>query len=409
MTQILGKLEFSGKPPRFMHIDLNSCFATVEQQANPLLRNRPVAVAAYNSPKGIIIAPSVEAKRFGIRVGFRVMEAKKVCPDIKILEPDTEKYRFVHHSLKSLLLEYTNALEPKSVDEFVLDFAGAPKYREGLLRAGVEIKTRIKREVGDYITVSIGVSTNRFLAKTASNLRKPDGLEEINQRNFTRIYSSLELMDLSGVGKKNLMRLNNHGIHTVRDLYDTSSYNLKHIFQSVVGNYWYLKLRGYQIENYKNVRRSFGHQCALTRPAKNLPELTPVLTKLVEKTGFRLRSSGYKAQGVRLSLLYKDNTYWHMGRKTGKVIYDSKDIYKEVLRLFFMSSQKEIKVVGISCFNLTKAGKTQLELFSNINKREHLTNMLDKINNRWGRFVISPGSMTGSKNQVVDRIGFGNI
>ena len=409
MTQILGKLEFSGKPLRFMHIDLNSCFATVEQQANPLLRGRPVAVAAYNSPKGVIIAPSVEAKRLGIKVGFRVMDAKKVCPDIKILEPDTEKYRFIHHILKKLLLGYTNALEPKSVDEFVLDFSGAPKYREGLLKVGAEIKTRIKREVGDYITVSVGVSTNRFLAKTASNLRKPDGLEEINKYNFAYIYSSLELMDLSGIGKKSLMRLNNHGVHTVRDLYNTSSYTLKHIFQSVVGNYWYLKLRGYQIEDYKKVRRSFGHQYALPKPIKNLPELTPLLTKLVEKMGFRLRNSGYKAQGVHLSLLYKDTTYWHMSRKTGKIVCDSRDIYKEVLRLFFASPQKEIKVIGVSCFNLTKAERSQLELFSDINKREHLTNMLDKINKRWGKFVISPASMMESKDHVVDRIGFGNV
>ncbi len=98
-----------------------------------------------------------------------------------------------------------------------------------------------------------------------------------------------------------------------------------------------------------------------------------------------------------------------MGRKTKKIIYDSGDIYKEVLRLFFMSPQKEIKVVGVSCFNLTKAGKLQLEMFSDINKHEHLTNMLDKINNRWGKFVIVPASMIGTKDHVVDRIGFGNV
>jgi len=311
--------------------------------------------------------------------------------------------------LRSLLLEYTDALEPKSIDEFVLDFAGTPKYRTGLLRIGDEIKKRIKKEVGDYITVSVGVSTNRFLAKTASNLRKPDGLEEINRRNFIVIYSKLELMDLSGIGRKNLARLNSCGIHTVRDLYSASSYELKYAFQSVVGNYWYLKLRGYQIENYKDARRSFGHQYALPKPVKSLSELTPVLAKLVEKMGFRLRNSGYRTQGIHLSLLYKDNTHWHMGKKTGKIVYASRDIYKEVLPLFFLSPQKEIKVVGVSCFNLTKAGKTQLELFSDVNKHEYLTKMLDKINNRWGKFVISPASMLGANDRVVDRIGFGNV
>lgn len=409
MTKILGRQDFSRHPPRFMHIDLNSCFATVEQQANPLLRNRPVAVAAYDSPRGVIIAPSVEAKELGITVGFRVMEAKKICPDIKILEPDTDKYRFIHHRLKSLLSQYTGDLEPRSVDEFVLDLKDVPRYRQDLLGTGGEIKARIKSEIGDYLTVSVGVSTNRFLAKTASNLEKPDGLEEISHRNFAEVYSNLELMDLPGIGKKTLMRLNSCGIHTVWGLYHCSSLRLKHIFRSVIGNYWYLKLRGYEIENYKDVRRSFGQQYALPRPVGSLPEITPVLTKLVEKMGFRLRNSGYKTQGVHLYLVYQDNTSWHMGRKTRKVIYDSRDIYKEVLKLYFLSPQKGIKVMGVSCFNLVREDRVQLELFSNVGKKERLTKMLDKINNRWGKFVISPASMLGSEDHVQDRIGFGNV
>ena len=409
MTQILSKLDFSDQPVRFMHIDLNSCFATVEQQANPLLRHRPIAVAAYDSPRGVIIAPSVEAKKLGIRVGFRVAEAKKVCPDIKILEPDTEKYRFVHHALKQLLTDYTSRLEPKSVDEFVLDFAGTPSSRNNLLTVGRQIKARIKEEIGDYITVSVGLSTNEFLAKTASNLKKPDGLEEINRHNFSAVYKHLQLMDLTGIANRTLMRLNGYGIHTVWDLYSASADQLTHVFHSVVGNYWYLRLRGYQIENYKDTRKSFGQQYALAKPVKSLSELTPILTKLVEKMGFRLRNRGYKTRGVGLFLLYKDDTSWHKSQQTGKVLSDSRDIYREILRLFFTSPQKEIKMVGVSCFNLALSGRTQLELFSDAEKREFLTKMLDKINDRWGKFVVSPASMAGTKDVVIDRIGFGNV
>ncbi|MFC1755910.1 hypothetical protein ACFLZK_00765 [Patescibacteria group bacterium] len=409
MTQVLNNLEFSKKPISFMHIDLNSCFATVEQQANPLLRNIPVAVAAYNSPRGVILAPSIEAKKLGITVGFRVSDAKKICPDIKILEPDTKKYRFVHHALKNLLLEYTDEVNPKSVDEFILNFKNAPKYNAGLINVGQEIKDRIKNEVGDYITVSIGVSKNRFLAKTASNLKKPDGLEIIDEYNYKDVYSSLELMDLTGIAKKTLIRLNNHGIHTVWDLYNASAHELKTTFQSVVGNYWYLRLRGYEIENYKDVRRSFGHQYSLPKPLKTLPELTPILTKLVEKMGFRLRNSGYKTQGIHLSMLYSDYTRWHMGKKTKRALYDSRDIYKEVIKLFFLSPQKEVRVLGVSCFNLTKSDIVQLELFTDVDKSQNLTKLLDDINNRWGKFVISPASMLGTDNHVHDRIGFGNV
>ncbi len=409
MTQILANLEFSNKPAYCMHIDLNSCFATVEQQANPLLRNRPLGVAAYDSSRGVIIAPSVEAKRLGIKVGYRVSEAKKICPEIVILPPDADKYRYIHHKLKDLLYSYTNEVVPKSIDEFILNFKGSPHCKKGLIATGAEIKKRIKDEVGDYITVSIGISKNRFLAKTASNLKKPDGLEEIDKNNFLEVYSKLQLMDLCGVGSKFMARLTAHGIHTVLQFYGASPYRLKSIFKSVAGYYWYLKLRGYEVENYNSPRRTFGQQYALPKPVKNLTELTPIMVKLVEKMGRRLRNEGYKTQGVHLSLVYADNTFWHMGRKTKKIIYDSRDIYREMVRLFFKAPSKKIKVVGVSCFNLKKAKNTQLGLFENTQKRENLTKMLDKINNRWGKFVIVPASLVGGEKYVPDRIGFGNV
>lgn len=392
-----------------MHIDLNSCFATVEQQANPLLRNRPVGVAAYNSPRGVIIAPSVEAKKLGIKVGFRVAEAKKICPEIVILTPDANKYRHVHHSLKNILKDYTDSVSPQSVDEFILDFKGSPYLKKGLMKIGSEIKKRIKQEVGDYLTVSIGISKNKFLAKTASNLRKPDGLDKIDENNYLQIYSGLELIDLCGIGKNLAARLTANDIYSVLQFYETPAYKLKNIFSSVLGYYWYLKLRGYEVESYHSSRKTFGQQYALPLPVKNLPELSPILIKLVEKMGQRLRNNGYKVGGVHLGLLYSDNTYWHMGKKISKTIYDSKDIYKEMVKLYFRSPQKPTKMVSISCFNLKHHNFRQLELFDNVEKKETLTEMLDKINNRWGKFVIGPASLIGSEKYVPDRIGFGNV
>jgi DNA polymerase-4 len=409
MTQILAKLAFNQKPSYFMHIDLNSCFATAEQQANPLLRNRPVGVAAYDSPRGVIIAPSVEAKKLGIKVGFRVAEAKKICPEIVILPPDADKYRYIHHALKKILKDYTDKVSPQSIDEFVLDFKKSPYHKKGLLKIGGEIKKRIKKEVGDYLTVSIGISKNKFLAKTASNLRKPDGLDEIDENNYREIYRSLELIDLCGIGRKLTARLNTHGVHSVWQFYQAPPYKLKNIFRSIAGYYWYLKLRGYEVEDYRSPRRTFGQQYALPLPAKNLKELTPILIKLVEKMGQRLRNEGYKTGGVHLGLLFSDNTYWHMGRKTGKIIYDSKDIYREMLKLYFKSPRKPIKTISVSCFNLRHSNFMQLELFDNSRKKENLTKTLDKINNRWGKFVIGSGSLIGSEKYVPDRIGFGNV
>ncbi|MFC1722061.1 hypothetical protein ACFL0C_00245 [Patescibacteria group bacterium] len=409
MTKILGDLGFNKRRNYYLHIDLNSCFAMVEQQANPLLRNHPVGVAAYNSPRGVIVASSVEAKKLGIKTGTRVYEAKKICPKIIIVEPDANKYRFVHHKLKDLLSEYTNVIYAKSVDEFVLNLKGSPFYKRGLLAIGSEIKERIKEEIGDYLTVSIGISKNQFLAKTASNLKKPDGLDEIHENNFLDVYANLTLMDLCGINTKTLARLNKHDIHTVLEFYKTPPYKLRSVFSSILGNYWYLKLRGYEIENYEPKRRTFGHQYALPKPVVELEELTPILTKLVEKLGFRLRNKGYRAQGVHLALRYKDNTTWHMSRKTKKIMYDSKDIYGELLKLVFAAPKKPITVVSTTCFNLKRATTMQLELFCDTEKKENLTKMLDKINNRWGRFVISPATMLNSQKYIPDRIGFGNV
>ena len=405
----MDNLNFTPKTSTIMHIDLNSCFATLEQQANPLLRNRPIAVAAYNSPRGIIIAPSVEAKKFGIKVGTRIMDAKKVCPEIKILEPDPQKYRYIHHQFRDLLNFYTNDVTPKSVDEFVINFENSPKYNLGILNLGKEIKQKIKDEIGEYITVSIGISKNKFLAKTASNLRKPDGLEEINEHNFLDIYHKLNLTDLCGIAGQNFARLASCNINTVKDFYYAKPYFLKSVFHSVMCYLWYFRLRGYEVENYPSDRKTFNHQYALPKPLKGVEEIAPVLTKLIEKLGFRLRNSGYRTQGVHLSMVFRDNTYWHMGHKTARVISDSRDIYKQTLILFMRSPPKEIKIISVSCFNLKKIHNLQLEIFEDIKKEENLIKMLDKINNRWGKFVISPAAMIGTGDLLPDRIGFGNV
>lgn len=251
------KLDFNRRPSSVMHIDLNSCFASIEQQANPLLRNKPIAVAAYDTPNGCILAASIEAKRLGIKVGLRVKEGRLLCPGLIVRSPDSDKYRAVHLALKKLLSEYTPKLTPKSIDEFVLDFSGTPAFQRGMFVVGREIKDRIKSEIGDYLTVSIGLGPNRFLAKTASNLHKPDGLDEINKENFIKIYKSLGLMDLNGIDRQNTIRLNTVGIYTVMDFFNADIPLLHCAFKSILGYYWFLRLRGWEIDDVDWDTKSF--------------------------------------------------------------------------------------------------------------------------------------------------------
>lgn len=404
------KLPFNPKTSTILHIDLNSCFATIEQQANSKLRGKPIAVAAYTSPSGCIIAPSIEAKKLGIKVGLRVKDGKMLYKDLIILPPDPMKYRNVHLRLKKILLTYTNIVIPKSIDEFILDLNGFSALKKDIFQVALEIKQRIKEEIGEWITCSIGIAPNRFLAKLAASLHKPDGLEEINKDNFQEVYSKISLVDLSGIKLKNMARLNNLGIFSVSEFYNSPIWKLKAAFQSILGYYWYLRLHGWEIDDIEFKKHSFGNSFALPKFTSHPQDLLPVLQKLVEKTGFRMRQAGFKARGIHLALVYEDWDFWHKGVSLADYIFDSKDIYKIITKLLLSCPhQKPVRILSESVFNLQKITAKQLSLFEDTQKKENLVQAVDQINQRWGNFVITPARMMGTEKAVIDRIAFGGI
>lgn len=404
-------LDFNPKPSTIMHIDLNSCFATIEQQANSLLRGRPIAIAAYTTPSGCILAPSIEAKEYGIKTGMRVREGKLLCPNLIVLPSDPEKYRNVHVSLRKILRDYTNNFVPKSIDEFVLNFEGYPILeRNSMFQIGKQIKQRIKNEIGEWLTVSVGIAPNRFLAKLASNLRKPDGLDEISKNNYLEIYSKINPTDLSGIKVRNAARLASVGIYSVTDFYRANIRTLKTAFSSISGYYWYLRLRGWEIDDFKLSRKSYGNSYALPRPLITPEELSPILSKLVEKMGRRLRHADYKARGIHVSITYRDWSRWHKGISFSKVLYDSRDIYKKAFKIMCSAPYKKpVREIAVSCFNLLKSDFSQLELFEDVLKKENLVKAVDRVNKYWGDFVIAPARIISAKDAVPDRIAFGGV
>jgi len=385
-------MDFNSSESHVMHIDLNSCFATIEQQANPFLRGKPVAVAAFSSPNGCILASSVEAKCLGIKTGMRVKEGREIFPKLIVLTPDPWKYRSVHLKFKKLLSEYSPDVFPKSIDEFVL----RPMVNDLWLMAK-EIKWRIKEEIGEWITVSIGISTNRYLAKIASNLQKPDGLVEINKDNYLNVYSKLKLTNLTGIKERNALRLNSIGISTVLDLY-----NSRH------DPYWYQRLRGYEVDDFTSKRGSCGNSVAIGKTIVSFEEISPILCNLVEKMARRLRTAGFKAYGVHLAISYKNGSFWHKGESFENPIFSSKDFFKKAISLLRETSCKfPLGNIAVSAYNLVKTNSLQLEIFENIEKKESLTNAIDEINERWGDFVIKPAVILKSKQGILDRIAFG--
>ena len=409
---------FNPAPPTLMHIDLNSCFASIEQQANPRLRGKPVAVAAYTSGNGCILAASTEAKQYGVKTGIRVRDGKALCPGLIVLPSDPWKYRYVNRKLLSLLREYSSDVEVKSIDEMVVMLEKSPalvrrsayRHNETLLAVGQEIKLRIKRDVGDWLTVSVGFAPNRFLAKTAAGLHKPDGLDVIDRDNVEETLFAMELEDLCGIKHGNSGRLRLCGIRTTRDFYRATPKELERAFTSIVGYHWWMRLHGWEIDDREFGRKSFGHSYALYKPyTPHERELHQILSQLVEKMGRRLRMGNYVAQGIHLSCFFADGSYWNHGKKLAAPLYANDELYKASLRVLLEAPEKPVRILAVSCFRLSEHLYGQESIFAEDCRKERLTQALDTIANRWGDFVVTSARMLSMQQKVLDRIAFGGV
>jgi DNA polymerase IV len=266
-------------------------------QANSLLRGKPIVVAAYNSPNGCVVAPSIEAKCLGIKTGMTVRDARLLSPQVIVRTPDPAMYRAVHMQFRKIFTDYFPAVTPKSIDEAVIDFTDTyALYNRSLPDIGQEIKRRFREEIGEWIVCSIGISTSRFLAKLAASLKKPDGLTVIDHTTMLSVYQRLTLLDLPGINTRYQARLNASGIFTPMEFFEASLDTLKkQVFHSILGYYWYLRLRGYEIDQVDFARKSFGNTYALQQQTNEPRELARLLMKLCEKTGRRLRRAEYTA------------------------------------------------------------------------------------------------------------------
>lgn len=408
------KIPLNYNTPQIMHIDLNSCFAIIEQQANPLLRHKPVAVAAYDSPKGAVIASSYEAKALGIKLGINVREARLLARDVTILTPDPEKYFDAHRRFKRVLLNYTDTVTPKSVDEFVIDFRGSQAVAQGrtLQDIGMQIKQEIKDSLGEYVTVNIGIGPNRFLAKLAAGLHKPDGLDTINGDNLRQVYEKLTLIDLPGINVRYEARLNVAGIYTPLQFLDAPVLKLrKQVFKSITGFYWHLRLHGHEVDQVDFGRKSFGQQYALGEKTFDRQKLSRLLMKLCEKTGRRLRGADYIARGIHLWLTFENRAYWAKGRKVSSDIYSTQDIYLYTQRLLNQAVIPcKVTNIGVSVFNLKSATPEQLGLFDDSRlDTKSLARASDTINDRYGEFTMVPAIMANMQDTILKRVAFGSI
>jgi len=400
--------------PLIMHIDLNSCFAIIEQQANPLIRHKPVAIAAYDTPRGAVIASSYEAKALGIKLGVNVREARLLCRDVIVMMPDPDKYFDAHKRFKQVLLNYTDTVTPKSVDEFVIDFRGSLAIQRGkrLEDVGYEIKADVKAALGEYVTVNVGIGPNRFLAKLAASLHKPDGLDVIDGNNLEEIYSQLTLVDLPGINVRYEARLNAGGIFTpLHFLHAPLPLLKKRVFKSINGYYWYLRLRGHEIDGVDFGRKSYGQQYALGDKTADREKLSRLLMKLCEKTGRRLRANNHLATGIYLWLSFENRTYWAKGKDTKADIYSTQDIYLHAQRLLNQALiPGRVTNLGVTVYKLKPTTPEQLGLFDGTRlDTKSLARAADLVNDKYGEFTMVPATMANMQDVILKRVAFGSV
>lgn len=396
--------------PLTMHVDLNSAFATSEQQANPLLRGRPVGVTANMSEGGCIISPSIEAKALGVKVGFRVKDAKRLVPNIVIITPDPDKYYHVHRCFRDIFRSYSPHVEPLSIDEAVIKFDGTLGiHKKSLEEIGLEIKQRMRDEIGEWISCNVGIGTNYFLAKLAASLHKPDGLDIITHENLRDVYSQVTLKDLTGINVGNSFRLEFAGIYTPLQFLDAPIWKLwKEVFQSINGYHWYYRIRGYEVDNLSFKRKTYGQTYALHHFTDDTKELSKLMMKLCEKMGRRLRRSGQYACGIHVWTGYRGFPGWHEGKKYKTVLYATQDLHAKAMHLL-SHRPRGLKVthIGVTCYDLHILEPQPPQLFETEDmKKIRIAKALDAVNDRYGEYTSHSATMHGLDDQIIKRVPF---
>lgn len=399
--------------PMVMHIDLNSCFATIEQQARPRLRGRPVAIVNRRTENTMIITASYEAKAKGVTLGMRLKDAKKLCPDLIGIESDPPKYKYVYHQLMRIMNDYSAHVRMKSIDEGIIDFSETTETiaHRDLVEIGYEIKQRLWDEVGVAMNCNIGIATNRFLAKTAAGLNKPNGLDVITHLNVREVLAGLELTDLTGIASRLEKRLNAVGIFTPLEFLDTDQAVLKDVvFKSVDGEYWHKRLHGWEVDKRDFSLKSAGRQFVLDGYRLPHADILKRLHHLCEETGAKVRSKGMIARGVMVYARTYDHGGWHAKYMAPLPFFSNEAIYAHVKRLF-EGAPNGIKMIAVTCYGLqpAEAHSQQLQLFGDeIAREQAITSAIDEINERYGKRVIHSADTLGSSEYLREKIPFGS-
>jgi DNA polymerase-4 len=400
---------------RWLYVDFNSYFASVEQQLRPELRGRPVAVVPVETDSTCAIAASYEAKAFGVKTGTAIYEARKMCPGLVCVLANHEKYVEYHHRILEEVDHHIPVTAVCSIDEVACHLMDNETSPERITQIGHAIKRGLATNVGEFVKCSIGVAPNRYLAKVATDLQKPDGFTFITPQDLPGKLLTLKLRDLPGIGHNMEKRLNASGIYDMKAVWALSPSHMRKVWGSVWGEkMWYL-LRGFEIPEEVTTRSTIGHSHVMAPELREPSKAKFVARRLTLKAAARLRRMGYYASSFHLSARIENGPRIEASERCYRAqdsitfLHLLDDAWERIMK---EARGAKIKKVSMSLQGLVEAAGLQPELFAELPdvdlkaraKAEKMSVALDKINHRFGRDSVLLGmlpsqgrSFSGSK------------
>jgi DNA polymerase-4 len=405
---------------RVLFVDMNSFFASCEQQVNFYLRNRPVGVCVYPSKFGCIIAPSIEAKRAGVKTGMRLNDAMLLCPELVPLETNPERYRQFHVKIMAVLKKYSNDVFPKSIDEAIVDLTHYSFVHKDVLQVAKAIKQDIANEVGDWLKCSIGVAPNYFLAKLASDIQKPDGLTIINSENIDAVLSKLKLTDLPGIGHGTMIRLNKGGITTPLQMRYASPENLKAILRSVLGFYWHCRLNFIEVDvnneqDYKTMQAMRHLSKDQRKSTDGINDIFLTLCLTLEK---RMVQRQFFCHHIGFAIKYANGERWDDFIKVQTPMQDGIEIFKALTNRMndFTTKTKTNSLINSGIMSISvyvsqfiKSNLVAYNLFEGHSKQDKLRQTVYDLKERFGKEKIQRAVELKDEGTYKDVIGFGSV
>ena len=401
-----------------LYVDFNSYFASVEQQLRPELRGKPIGILAVMAETTCCIAASYEAKAFSIKTGTGVRDARKLCKDIIFVEARPPLYVQFHHKLIEIVESCTHVEKVLSIDEMVCFLTGSQQVKENALKLAAKIKREINKQY-PLIRSSIGIAPNTFLAKTASNMQKPDGCVLIEDSDIPQKLFSLKLRALNGIGSQMQARLERYGIDTVEKLYAANRQQLRAAWGSIEGERYYDKLRGIEPYYVKNARSSLGHSHVLPPEQRNHAGAKAVLHRLLQKAAMRMRSYDLLTShiGVKIKLRHsKSKESARFYNESAITSTDNSLKLTESLETLLQNFAKidamfEPIAVGVNFSHLSNANEYVDDLFAEKPSatEKKLNKALDILNLKYGKNTVYFAGAHDALKDAPMRIAFNNV